>query len=209
VRVKPDNPGGLTVAGQDDETFSSTGAADAGKLAPAAEAPALQALRAQERAEESHARPPHPAATPPATPLATPLAAPPAQPVSLPPAEKSVPASVPVSAMPEHRTTPAAPRTGPSAAASHATEASPASGHAAQVQLGALLTEAAAQEEWARLNRKAPDLLAARRPDISRMEHSDHPLWRLRTGGFADVAEATLFCQHARAKGVPCSIAAF
>jgi hypothetical protein len=34
-------------------------------------------------------------------------------------------------------------------------------------------------------------------------------MWRLRTGGFATVAEAASFCAKMRSRGADCSIAAF
>jgi hypothetical protein len=78
-----------------------------------------------------------------------------------------------------------------------------------QVQLAALPTEQAAMTEWDRLSKKLPDMLASRRPAVSRVEHDGKTYYRLRTGGFTDVAQATSFCQHVREKGLGCSIASF
>jgi hypothetical protein len=192
VRVKPDNPGGMSIAGSEDEVLSSSD--DSGKLAPAAEAPALQALREQEQAETAHA-----AVTPPTAPAAAPVLAAPA-PAAAPPA-----AATPVAAPP----VPAKPVAHPVVlAAAHPAEARPAV-HGTDVQLGAVDSEAAAQQEWARLSRKAPELLGSRRPAFSPAERGGQTFWRLRTGGFGSVAEATTFCERARAKHLPCDIAAF
>jgi hypothetical protein len=207
VRVKPDNPGGMSIAGSEDEILSSSAGDDSGKLAPAAEAPALQALREQEQAETARAAAPRSAAvTPPTAPGTAPAAA-----VAL---AAPAPAVTRAAASP----VPAALDRKPAAhpvllAAAHAAESRPAesrpAGHATDVQLGAVDSEAAAQQEWARLTRKAPELLGTRRPAFSPAARGGQTFWRLRTGGFASVAEATTFCERARAKHLPCDIAAF
>ncbi len=184
VRVKPDNPGGMSIAGSEDEVLSSD---DSGKLAPAAEAPALQALREQEQAETTHAAVASPTVPAPVVAAPAPVAAPAAAtPVAAPPVPAAHPAVL---------------------AAAHPAEVRPA--HGTDVQLGAVDSEAAAQQEWARLSRKAPELLGSRRPAFSPAERGGQTFWRLRTGGFASVAEATTFCERARAKHLPCDIAAF
>ena len=77
------------------------------------------------------------------------------------------------------------------------------------VQLAALGSEQAAQTEWQRLAKRMPDLLQDRQPVVQRAEKDGNPIWRLRTGGFADIAEATGFCGKVRAKGADCSLASF
>jgi hypothetical protein len=77
------------------------------------------------------------------------------------------------------------------------------------VQLAALPTEDAARSEWQHLAKRMPDLLNGRQPSISRTERSGHVFWRVRTSGFADVAQARAFCDHVRAKGGGCSVADF
>ena len=77
------------------------------------------------------------------------------------------------------------------------------------VQFGALGTEQAAHAEWKHLTGTFPDLFASRQPAVSRTEHDGHVLWRLRTGGFADAAQATAFCERVRAQRAGCSIASF
>ena len=72
----------------------------------------------------------------------------------------------------------------------------------AQVQLGALASEAAARAEWDRLSRRAPDLFQGRSPIISRLEREgQEPLFRLRTSGLEDVAAAQAFCEQVRQRG--------
>ncbi len=77
------------------------------------------------------------------------------------------------------------------------------------VQVGALGSEPAAHAEWKHLTATMPDLFGGRQPTVSRTEHDGHVLWRLRTGGFTDVAQATAFCERVRAKRAGCSIASF
>jgi hypothetical protein len=191
IKVRPDNPGGMTVGGQDDEIMAN-GTTDAnGRLAPPPESPAPQALRAPPAAAPAPAAPPSMAQTAsvPATPPAT------------------VPPAGPVSGLPDHRT-PA--QRAAQAPASGANVAPPAAGgHGTLVQLGALESEQAAHTEWERLQHRLPDLLGNRQPTISRLERDGKTFWRLRTGGFADIADATQFCGKVRAKGGACSIAAF
>jgi hypothetical protein len=90
---------------------------------------------------------------------------------------------------------------------------SPALAHAQaggkQVQLAALGSEEAARIEWQRLAKRMPDLFNGHRPDFSKTEHDGRAFWRLRTGGFTDTAQATIFCERVRAKGAGCSVASF
>lgn len=75
------------------------------------------------------------------------------------------------------------------------------------IQLAAVDNEPAVQSEWQRLARRMPELLGDRRLAVQRAEHDGHTVWRLRTGGFADIAEATGFCTKVKAKGAACTIA--
>jgi tetratricopeptide (TPR) repeat protein len=75
-----------------------------------------------------------------------------------------------------------------------------------QVQLVASPSEDAAQAEWQRLQERMPGVLGAHRPVIIRAEHDGHPIWRLRTAGFANAAEAESFCQGVRAGGAACVV---
>lgn len=156
VRVKPENAGGLQVAGADGQPAGGLGSRNQG-LAPPAEVPAAQALRAQ--------MPPQPA---------------PAAPAVVPPI-----AAVPAPAAPAARQAPVP---------------------ATLVQLAAVDSEDAAQSEWQRLARRMPDLLGDHRPVLQRSDRDGRAIWRVRTGGFTDIAEATAFCARVRAKGAACSI---
>ena len=188
LRTKPENRGGLQLAGQDDAITSGGGGGQDG-MAPPPELPAPEALREA-------------AATPPAI-LARPASDTPEPKVSAAPpaaAVVAVPPSRPAAAAPPAPTEPAARTLPPSVAAR-------ASG--AQVQLAALVTEDSARAEWQRLLRRAPELLGGRAPIVTKLERGDGKVfWRLRTGGFSDIAQATTFCGQLRARGLSCTLEA-
>ena len=181
LRVKPENPGGMQIAGADEVEANDSN----NRMAPSAEAPAPQALRAQMQQGV--------AATASAGVVAGPAAV------------AAGPVSPGVSPLPD---TPA--RVQPAArVAAPAVAARPAAGGGTQVQLAAVETEALAQSEWQRLAKRMPDLLGDRKLSVQRADREGHAVWRVRTGGFADVAEATGFCTKVRAKGGACAIASF
>jgi len=179
IRVKPENAGGLQVAGVEDQVMGGQGARTHA-MAPAAENPAPQALRAQ-NSMQPHAPAPPPAAAGPAEEAAPSSPAP------------NLPAIVAQrSAAPAQAARPvAAPAVGP------------------VVQLAAVGSEQVGQSEWQRLAKRMPDLLNDRRLLLQRADHDGRAVWRVRTGGFADVAEATSFCARVRSKGGACSLANF
>lgn len=175
LRIKPENPGGMQVAGSDEIDGKSVG------MAPKPEAPAPQALRAQ-----LQPKPADPAADPAPTPPPA-VAAQPAAPQAPRAAAGTAPAATPAAPAP--------------------VSAAPVS--AALVQLAAVETEQAAQAEWQRLSKRMPELLGSRKPTVQRVDRDGRTIWRVRTGGFTDMAEAAGFCVRVRAKGAACSIASF
>jgi hypothetical protein len=123
--------------------------------------------------------------------VAAPVPVPPPAPVAVVPAPKPAPA--PAAAV---KPAPDKPTAAPSAKST-------------LVQLAAVSSEEAAKTEWQRLEKRFPDLIGQRKPAISKIDRDGHVLWRVRTGGFADLSEATLFCERVRAKGAGCSVADF
>jgi len=84
--------------------------------------------------------------------------------------------------------------------------AAPAVAGRAQVQLLAVRSEESARADWARLQRRVPEL-AGRTPVITRLDREGQAtLWRVRTGGFADPAAARAFCEQLRARDIGCML---
>ncbi len=210
IREKPANPGGMKVDGAENDVFSGGSDTSNAKLAPAPEAPNTKALRTQAAplvADEA----PAPAAPAPAAPPAS--AAPAPAPVTKPTVTATTPAKPAVTAIaPAKPTTAATVPAKPAAAKSQAAaeEAHPAAaGHVPMVQLAALPSEEAAHAEWNLLVKKMPELLNGKQPSYARIERDGRAFWRVRTAGFADIAQARSFCDRVRAKGGGCSIADF
>ena len=205
VRVKPVDPGGMQLMGAQAPAASNGSAAQ--ELAPGPEAPAPEALQQQVDAARQADAPPKPtAAVPPALTQSRPpaVATAPAATAPAPPQPLAAPAPVAPPAVHQPVTSAdAAP------AAGDAASTDSLAAHGPEVQLAALDTEAAAQAEWSRLTRQAPGLFASRHPAILRASRGGREFFRLRTGGFANLAEATAFCGQAKAAGVACTLADF
>ena len=187
VRVKPLDPGGMKFSGADIGTSGHEGP----QLAPAAEQPEIAALKAQlrqvKRALEKQAE---------ETAAAEKLA-------QAAPSPPKIAAPAPIDrALATARVAAAAP-----VAAPRITAPVPATG--TEVQLAAFSSDDAAHSAWASLQQQAPELLRGHKPDISHVDVGGRTMWRLRTGGFATVAEAANFCAKVQARSGSCSIAAF
>ena len=215
VRVKPDHPGGMQIPGLSADTGPTDGSNQADKLAPTPETPDPQGLAAQMRAT---------AAPTPTT--AAPTAGAPTLNAVAPHPTAAKPTRVTVTPVPDHNATTMVPALGaatmvpprgavtmvpPRGAAATDTHLATAQGQAGrtQVQLAAVASEAAARSEWDKLAHRMPDVLGARRPMFSKVEHDGHTLWRVRTGTFTTEAEANQFCREFRAKGAGCAVASF
>ena len=77
------------------------------------------------------------------------------------------------------------------------------------IQLAAFESQQSAEQDWGKLAEKIPGLFDGHRPEVERAVVAGRTVFRLRTGGFANIAAATEFCGKVRAKGGDCSIAAF
>jgi hypothetical protein len=191
IREKPLNPGGMKIDGAENDVFSGGSDTANSKLAAAAENPDTKALR-----------------TPPATPPVVDTQAPAA--VSPAPAKQAAVAMAPPVAKPGTQVAASAAKPIPAKAPPAPVDLRPAvPAHQPIVQLAALSSEEAARNEWQLLSKRMPDLLNGRHPNFSRTERDGHTFWRVRTAGFADVAQARTFCDHVRAKGGGCSVADF
>ena len=184
IRTKPDNPGGMQPTGLTSDAFSG-GDGAAARLAAAPEVPDPKGLRATQPAA-----PPVVALTPPAVvttaqTVATPVVT---QPVAKPAAvqTQSPLAQSPAVAKPVAK--PVVAGKGPVA------------------QLAAVGSETSARTEWQALSKRMPDVLGGKQAAFSKVERDGKTYWRVRTGGFADIAAARSFCERVRAKGTGCSV---
>ncbi len=74
------------------------------------------------------------------------------------------------------------------------------------VQLSAAKSEAQALNDWNQLAKRLPDLFAQHHALFQKTNEPGAAPWRLRTGGFADPAQAKAFCDKVKARGGQCSI---
>ncbi len=233
ARERPLDQGGLKVDGANEAILSGKTDSKPNVTA-APEAPALAALRASPPPSVAAIAPPSAPQAVIATPQPTPgvmddgvrvsrLGETPQQPLlnaSRPPAAQPVaPVAQPAPAAPAKPnstvaitgTNPARPVAKPETAPTVTAASAPAkipvetkpTGQP-MVQLGALPTQAGANAEWARLEKKNPELLGSRAPVVSPVSHDGKSLWRLRVGGFEDKAAANKFCAQVKSAGGQC-----
>jgi hypothetical protein len=199
VRVKPADPGGMQLMGAQ---VAQTNGPGAQALAPGPEEAAPQALEAQVDAARKAEQP----APPPSAPKAghdamSEATAPPIDPGSGAGPLTHAPVVKAPTAVPP---TPPEPPPAPDAAVAPA-----ASGGRHAVQLAALDSDQAARAEWSRLTHKAPSLFGARTPVVVVATRDGKQFYRLRTGGFSSIADATAFCGKVKAAGIACTLADF
>lgn len=214
VRVKPADPGGMQLMGAQ---VAQTNGPGAQALAPGPEEAAPQALEAQVNAARKADQPAAPVGGPEAGHDARSEAtAPPINPESgagtlthapvvHAPALPTPVVNAPVVNAPA-TVSPAAPESPP---ALETAVAPAATGGRHAVQLAALDSDQAARAEWSRLTHKAPSLFGARIPVVVAATRDGKQFYRLRTGGFASIADATAFCGKVKAAGIACTLADF
>ena len=188
IRVKPENAGGMQFAGADELGGDAVPGSE--KMAPVAETPAPQALRAQMQQ-----------AAPASEPVAGAAVVAPALPAPVVGAVVGGAGSSPLPDTPGRAVAGVKPQV--------VAGAGKAGVAGLVVQLGALSSEGAALAEWQKVSRGAPEVFAGHQPAVQKTERDGRTFWRLRTGGFADMADATAFCTKVRAKGGACTIASF
>ncbi len=210
MRVKPANPGGLSVPGADQAIFDhSTDGRDAGQgsLMPAPERPDLQALRAPGATAVPGGT--VPGGTAPSSAATTGSIATPtgtaASDLPLPPAFQPPSAAAEQTAALPATTTLSRGASQPTATGS----ARPAAGGGTIVQLAALPTRAAAEAEWQALRRRVPGLLGGRQLILAQATVAGRVWWRVRTAGFTSPAQARGFCTRMRAAGAACDVTPF
>jgi len=215
VKVKPENPGGLTVS-TPSGALPGAGGQDV-SLAPPPEKPDPAALAAQAKQEQQQsavarsaavAKPAVPngsGGTTPSAPIATaPSAQAPA--VSIP----SVPETPAPLGQKQAMTIP--PPSKESAKVHDlAQEYTPPAGGggSVKVQLAALDSKEAAERAWTHLTQRMPGLFAGRHPMFVEAKVNGRTYWRVRMAGFRTRGEADKFCQDVHAHGGACAIAAF
>ena len=79
-------------------------------------------------------------------------------------------------------------------------------GRTIAVQLTTAGSEADAQAAWDRMAKRQPGLFSGRQPSFLLTNQSGKTPWRLRTAGFADLAQAKTFCDQVKAKGGKCTL---
>jgi hypothetical protein len=233
IRVRPDNPGGMKIDTAVNDAFLGGADTKNAHLGPSAEMPDSNTPHTAARTAPADATAAPGVAASPSLP--TPPAVEPAAKAPAPPAKSLLAAAEPAATKPpapKPLTVDAAPvKPAPTpaaasaksllAAASSPTKPPPpkpvaeadsrpaGASHPVMVQLSAMPTDVGARDEWTRLTKRYPDLFNGKDLTISRTERDNHVFWRVRTGGFADIAQARAFCDALRAKGPGCSIVDF
>ncbi|HEY1933222.1 MAG TPA: SPOR domain-containing protein [Acetobacteraceae bacterium] len=75
---------------------------------------------------------------------------------------------------------------------------------ATTVQLAAAGTAQNAVQAWQALQKRLPRLVRGHPPEVSSADVNGRMVWRLRTRGFATIAEADSFCARVRAAKSNC-----
>jgi len=191
TKVKPDQPGGMTIPDQNVSLYNEKpGGAPVEKLLPAAEQPMPRpapgakeaglleppSASAQQAARSANTSP---AATQPAA-KATAKAAP--KPAAAPLPKQAL--AAPVASTPTGKTSPV------------------------QIQLGSLRSPEAARDDWSRLKREYPDLLGKLTAVAVRTDLGDKGIYyRVLAGSFGDAAAAEKLCGELKRRNLGCVLA--
>lgn len=221
TKVRPDQPGGMDVPNQDKLIYD--------RLAPGQNAPSnVERLLPPPEAPMARPEPPPP---PPAqqTESMLPEGAPPAAPLAPTPAPRApvqqvapdiqpppivaqrppTPLTPAAPAAPVQQAKPAAPSPPPANVASvpPPASASPAAAGSMRVQLGAVRSREAAQQEWERLQKANKDLLGKLTLNVSQANLGDRgTFYRVQAGPVGDQQAASDLCAKLKARNVSCII---
>jgi hypothetical protein len=228
-KKRPDQPGGMKIPDQDKCIYDPSKCSDSGKgaqtekLLPPPEMP-LAAPVAPPPPPEETAVAPAPAPEPPPAIVqapAVPQPSPATSPAAQPPVRVQLEPPPPVTAKPQAQPRPAPAKPPPVAAAGpQAPPPAPAAPQPAKpspapvsvgagsgylLQIGAVRSEAAAQQEWDRLKRTQKDLLGGMGAGWSRASLGDRgTFYRILAGPISDPATAERICGELKKRSVGC-----
>ena len=217
LKVRPDDPGGMSVPNQDKLVYEKMGAGgltpEPEQLLPGPERPLAPPRRAP--AAESPMPPPPPPAVAATAPIAPAPAAAPRSAISTPiptrPPTASVPsatASAPATPAEVEAVTPPAPAPPPPQAQTATVTTAPKAAGAFKIQLVAVRSPEAAQREWDRIRQRNMDLLNAMELTVTKVDLGPGKgiYYRLRAGPLADEAAAKKLCEQLDQRKVGCLV---
>ena len=211
LKVRPDDPGGMSVPNQDKLIYERMGAGglppEPEQLLPGPERPLAPPRRAP-AAEAAMPLPPPPAVVP-AVPMA-PTTAPRAvvaAPIPARPPTTPVP-SAPATPDEVEAVTPPAPAPPPPLPQTAAVATTPKAAGAYKVQVVAVRSPEAAQREWDRIRQRNMDLLNAMELTVTKVDLGPGKgiYYRLRAGPLADEAAAKKLCDQLDQRKVGCLV---
>jgi hypothetical protein len=212
VKVPPANPGGMEVPDQDMYILNRDKPVDSRveQLLPPPETPLPRPTPPQPVVTDSPPATPAPVAAPAVQVTPEPATAPPAAaepappPASAPAAAAAQSPPVAVAAPPPAAVAPPTPAVMPT----HVAPPSPpkaVSGSGYRLQLGAVRTAEAAQQEWTRLKREQPELLGSLSAEARRVDLRERGVYyRIVAGPIGDAAAAEHACDELKRHKVGC-----
>jgi hypothetical protein len=142
-------------------------------------------------------------AAPPPAAAAKPATAPPAPKTEVtPPKAVAAAPTAPKPAAAPAKTAAAAPA--PAPAPISTSPAAKAAGGGSFVQIGAVSSQALADEAWTKAAAIAPGLAAGKGKNVEKVDRDGKTLYRVQVTGFASKADATAFCDKLKAAGKDC-----